>query len=329
MRRRDFIKVIGGTAAAWPLTARAQQSDKMRRVGVLRSIAENDPESQASIKIIRQEFQKLGWIDGQNLRIEFRWGGGNADRVRSYAAELVRLMPDAILAIGTRQLQILAKETRVIPIVGAQVGDLVALGIVTSLARPGGNITGFLEFEFKIGEKWLEVLKEVAPSISRVMVLSNPENPISKVHMRSIENVKSSFGVELTGADVRSVADIERATDQFARKPDGGIIVVPDIITANNRDMIIAPMARNRMPAIYAFRYYATSGGLISFGTDTNDLIRRAVGYVDRILKGVKPAELPVQAPTKFELVINLKTAKALGLTVPLLLQQRADEVIE
>ena len=328
MRRRKFLGLFGGVAA-WPLAARAQQDARIRRVGFLFPLGENDRESQRITTTIRQEFQKLGWTEGRNIRTEFRWGGGDVDRIRGYEAELVRLMPDAILTIGTRPLQILAQETRIVPIVGAQVGDLVALGIVSSLAMPGGNVTGFLEFEFKIGEKWLEVLKEVAPSIDRVMVLSNPENPISKVHTRSIENVKSAFGVELTQAEFRSAADIERATDQFAREPNGGVIVVPDVITFVNRDRVIELMARNRLPAVYAFRYYATSGGLISFGADLNDLVQRAVGYVDRILKGAKPADLPVQVPTKFDLVVNLKTAKALGITVPLNLQQRADEVIE
>jgi putative ABC transport system substrate-binding protein len=328
MRRRSFIQGIAAFAAR-PLAARAQQSSQIKLVGVLFSGKDNDPAYQARTTLIRKTLQDLGWVEGRNLTLEFRFGGGDPARMRTQAADLVRVTPQAILAVGTRQLEALARESRAIPIVGAQIGDPVILGFAESLGHPGGNVTGFMEFEFGIGGKWLETLKEIDPKINRVLALNNPDDPVSSVHLRAMESTAPSLQLSVSKADFRSTFDIERASTEFAREPNGGVVVVPDIITFANRDMIAALMARLQLPAIYAFRFYATSGGLVSYGTDTNDLIRRACSYIDRILRGTVPGDLPVQAPTKFELVINLKTARSLGLNVPGQLLARADEVIE
>jgi putative ABC transport system substrate-binding protein len=329
MRRREFITLLGGAAASWPLAARAQQPDRVRRIGVLMSFSESDPDAQALLSAFVQALPALGWTDGRNVRIDTRWAGGEANQLKAHAVELVSLKPDAILVAGTLGLLALRQETRSIPIVFVQVGDPVESGLVASLAHPGGNITGFTTFEHAIGGKWLALLKEIAPRIGRVAVILNPENATHPGLLRAIETLAPSSGVQVTPVRVRDAGDIERAVNAFAPGPDPGLIVLPDAVTLVHRDLIIALAARYRLPATYPIRSFAMSGGLISYGYVAADLYRRAALYVDRILRGASPADLPIQAPTKFELVINLKTAKALGLDVPWFLQQRADEVIE
>jgi putative tryptophan/tyrosine transport system substrate-binding protein len=329
IRRREFITLLGGAAAAWPLTARAQQGERMRRVGVLNPFAENDPEVLANITAFRQALQKLGWTDGRNLRIDYRWGGANPERIRAHATELVALEPDVILVSSPLALQPLQQETRSIPIVFTGVSDPAGSGFVASLAHPGGNVTGFAVAEFSMYGKYLELLKEVAPQVTRVAVMMNPEQVPQAGNWRAIETVAPSFKVLLTAAHVRDAAEIERVIDAFARESNGGLIVLPSALTIVHRELIIALAARHRLPAVYAFRQFVVDGGLMSYGVDLVDQYRQAASYVDRILRGEKPAELPVQQPTQFKLVINLKTAKALGLEVPWFLQQRADEVIE
>jgi putative tryptophan/tyrosine transport system substrate-binding protein len=324
MKRREFITLLG--AAAWPLAARAQE--RMRRVGVLMNTAENDPEGHDRIDTFRQGLEKLGWMAGQNLQIEYRWAGGDLERLRA-AAELVRLKPDVLLAGATLSLVALQQATRDIPIVFAQVTDPVGAGFVTSLARPGGNITGFTQHEFTIGVKWLELLKELAPRVKRVAVIYDAENPAAAGYLATITATVPTFRVDLTSTGVRNTAEIERAIDAIGGGPDGGIIVLPGPATANRRDRIIALAERHRLPAVYAFRYWVVSGGLASYGIDNIELYRLAGAYVGRILKGETPADLPVQHATKFQLVINLKTAKALGLDPPITLLARTDEVIE
>jgi putative ABC transport system substrate-binding protein len=328
VRRREFITLLGG-ASAWPLTARAQQAERMRRVGVLMATAESDQEGQRYIKAFLQGLQALGWRHGRNIQIEFRWGGADANRIQTYAAELVRLKPDVILAQNSLAVVSLQRETRTIPIVFAQLSDPVESGFVTSLARPNGNITGFTPAEFSISGKWLELLKEVAPGVTRVVILFNPDQPPNVGMLRAIEAAAPSFGVSLTPIGVHSASEIERSLTAFAHEPNGGLIVVPNPVVIRNRELIIALAARHRLPAIYAYPYFVTEGGLMAYGIDPASLYPRAAGYIDRILKSEKVTELPVQTPTKYELVINLKTAKALGLDVPWILQQRADEVIE
>jgi putative ABC transport system substrate-binding protein len=328
MNRREFMTLLGGTAAAWPLVARAQQSGRVRRIGALMGIAENDPESQARITAFLQRLQELGWTEGHNVRIDYRFAGGDTRRMRAYAAELVGLAPDVILVQSNDGLAALRQETRTVPIVFAVVADPVGSGFVESLARPGGNITGFTIFEPSLGGKWLQALKEIAPGVTRVAAILHPETTANVEFLRAAEAAASSFGVTLTAAGVHDAAEIERAVTAFATEPNGGL-VVPHPVTAAHRDLIIGLAARHRLPAVYSFRFFATAGGLMAYGNDAVDLFRRAASYVDRILKGEKPGELPVQAPTKFELVINLKTANALGLTVPPNLVARADEVIE
>jgi putative ABC transport system substrate-binding protein len=329
IRRREFITLLGGAAAAWPLTARAQQGERMRRVGVLNPFAENDPEVLANITAFRQALQKLGWTDGRNLRIDYRWGGANPERIRAHATELVALEPDVILVSSPLALQPLQQETRSIPIVFTGVSDPAGSGFVASLAHPGGNVTGFAVAEFSMYGKYLELLKEVAPHVTRVAVMMNPEQVPQAGNWRAIETVAPSFKVLLTAAHVRDAAEIERVIDAFARESNGGLIVLPSALTIVHRELIIALAARHRLPAVYAFRQFVVDGGLMSYGVDLVDQYRQAASYVDRILRGEKPAELPVQQPTQFKLLINLKTAKALGLEVPWFLQQRADEVIE
>jgi putative ABC transport system substrate-binding protein len=328
MNRREFIMLLGG-AAAWPLPARAQQRDRVPRVGVLNPFAENDPEVQANIAAFRQALQKLGWTDGRNLRVDYRWGGANAERIRAHASELVALEPDVILVSSPLALQPLQQETQSIPIVFTGVSDPAGSGFVASLARPGGNITGFAVAEFSMYGKYLELLKEVAPHVSRVAVMMNPEQLPQAGNWRAIETVAPAFKVQLTAAHVRDSAEIERAIDAFARESNGGLIVLPSALTIVHRGLIIALTARHRLPAVYAFRQFVIDGGLMSYGVDLVDQYRQAASYVDRILRGEKPGDLPVQQPTQFSLIINLKTAKALGLDVPWILQQRADEVIE
>jgi ABC-type uncharacterized transport system substrate-binding protein len=333
MRRRAFIALIGGAAAApamlWPLAARAQPAADVRRIGVLSPFAESDPEVQANVTAFRQSLQKLGWTEGHNLRIDYRWGSADAERIQAQAVELVGLKPDVILVSTALALQPLQRETRSIPIVFTQITDPVGSGFVTSLANPGGNITGFTPAEFSMYGKSLEVLKEAAPHVTRVAVILNPDQKPQAGMWRAIEAAAPSFGVRLTAAGARSPGEIERAVDSFAREPNGGLIVLPNPVTEGNRKLIITLAARHRLPAVYSFPFFARDGGLISYGVDLVDQYRQAAAYVDRIFKGEKPAELPIQQPTKFELVINLTTAKALGLDLPWFLQQRADEVIE
>jgi ABC-type uncharacterized transport system substrate-binding protein len=329
VRRREFIGLVGGAAAAWPLAARAQQSERVRRIGVLQAIDESDPEGQRRKAAFVRGLQKLGWTEGANLVIDYRWGGSNSERIRLYTAELVGLKPDVIWTSGALALLPLKRATRTIPIIFTLVYDPVGSGFVASLAQPGGNITGFTLGEFSMGGKMLEVLKEVAPQVSRVAVILNLDQPPHVAMWRTIEAMAPSFGVRLAATDVQSSAEIERAIEVFAREPNGGLVVLPGPVAIVHRELVIALAARHRLPAVYGFRYFITSGGLVSYGVDSVDQSRQAAAYVDRILKGAKPSDLPVQQPTTFELAINLKTAKALGLTIPVSFQQRADEVIE
>jgi putative ABC transport system substrate-binding protein len=328
--RRDFITLLGSAAVGWPLAARAQQRERMRRIGFLfSSLASDDPEGQTRITAFVQGLQERGWTDGRNVRIEYRWGSNDAERVRKYAAELVALAPDVILAGGPQAVEALQRETRKLPIVFAAAGDPVGAGYVATLARPGGNSTGFMSIEFGLSTKWLELLKQIAPGVTRVAVVRTPTiNGTSE--FAAIQAVAPSFGVELTPINGRGDADeIERAVVAFARGPNDGLIVTGGGIQQIQRDRLIALAARHRLPAVYSFRRFVTEGGLISYGLDQAEPYRLAAGYVDRVLKGEKPADLPVQAPTKFELIINLKTAKALGLTIPSGVLASADEVIE
>ena len=328
MRRREFITLIG-SAAVVPLVARAQPSESTRRVGVLMSTAADDREGQARIAAFRQGLQKLGWIEGQNVRLDIRWGGGDADLDRRFAAELVALTPDVILATASSTVAALQGATRTVPVVFAHAVDPVAAGFVDSLARPGGNATGFVLFEYGISAKWLELLKEIAPSVTRAGVLRDPAMAAGTGQFGALQSVAPSFGVELSPVNVRDAGEIERVVTAFARSSNGGLIVTASPLATLHRDLIVALAARHKLCAVYNLRLFVTAGGLISYGSDVPDLLRRAAGYVDRILKGEKPADLPVQAPTKFEMVVNIKTARALGITVPPSLLARADEVIE
>jgi putative ABC transport system substrate-binding protein len=328
MKRRAFITLIG-SAAAWPVAARAQQGGPMRRIGVLMSVAADGPEGQARLAAFLKGLQQWGWTEGRNVRIDTRWGGGNAERTRKNVAELLALGPDVFLASGDHPVVELQHATCTAPIVFTMVGDPVGAGFVETLARPGGNITGFTLFEFSIGTKWLELLKEIAPAIKRAAVIREAGTANGSGFFAAVQAVALPLGVELTPVGVRDGGEIERGINAFARTAEGGLIVTGSAQTAVHRDLIVALAARHMLPAIYFGRFMATGGGLISYGPDFLDEHRRAAGYVDRILKGEKPADLPVQTPTKYELVINLKTAKALGLTVPDSLLARADEVIE
>ena len=328
MRRREFITLIG-SAAVVPLVAGAQPSESMRRVGVLMSTAADDREGQARIAAFRQGLQRLGWIEGQNVRLDIRWGGGDADLDRRFAAELVALTPDVILATASSTVAALQGATRTVPVVFAHAVDPVAAGFVDSLARPGGNATGFVLFEYGISAKWLELLKEIAPSVTRAGVLRDPAMAAGTGQFGALQSVAPSFGVELSPVNVRDAGEIERVVTAFARSSNGGLIVTASPLATLHRDLIVALAARHKLCAVYNLRLFVTAGGLISYGSDVPDLLRRAAGYVDRILKGEKPADLPVQAPTKFEMVVNIKTARALGITVPPSLLARADEVIE
>jgi ABC-type uncharacterized transport system substrate-binding protein len=329
MKRRELITLLGGAAAAWPLVARAQQGERVPRIGVLINLAADDPESGARLAAFVKGLQELGWADGRNVRIETRWGGADADRVRRYAAELVALAPDVILASGGSTVGPLQQATRTVPIVFVNVTDPVGAGFVASLARPRGNATGFIYFEFGIGGKWLELLKEIAPGVMRAAVLRDAATTTGVGQFAAIQSVAPSFGVELSPIGVRNAGEVEPAVTAFARSSNDGLIVTASVLAIAHRDLIISVAARHRLPAVYPFRRFVTGGGLISYGPDTVDQFRRAAGYVDRILKGEEPADLPVQAPTKYDLVVNLKTAKALGLDVPITLLARADEVIE
>jgi putative tryptophan/tyrosine transport system substrate-binding protein len=328
MRRRDFIAGFGGVAA-WPLAARAQQPVRVRRIGfILSTLPADDPEGQARITAFVQGLQELGWTDGRNVRIDYRWGLGDADRLRRYAAELIALTPDAILAGGNPAVEALQQATRTLPIVFANILDPVGSGYVATLARPSGNATGFMSVEYGLSAKWLELLKQIAPRVTRVAVLRNSAGPSGIGAVSAIQAVAPSFRVELTPLGYRDVGEIERGIAAFARGPNDGLIVTGQL-AQNHRDLTITLAAHYRLPAVYPFRDFVTAGGLISYGNDQAEPYRLAAGYVARILNGEKPADLPVQAPTKFELVINLKTAKALGITVPETLLATADEVIQ
>jgi putative ABC transport system substrate-binding protein len=329
MRRREFITLLGGAAATWPLAAHAQQGEQVRRIGVLLPFSANDPQSKARLTAFLQGLQQLGWTDGRNLRIEVRSFAGNPDDNRRNAVELVALAPDVIFASGSAAVGPLLQATQSIPIVLAIVPDPVGAGFVDSLARPGGNVTGFTSFEYGIGAKWLELLKQIAPGVTRAAVIRDPAITAGTGYFGAIQSVAPSVGVEIIPVNVRNAGEIERAVAAFARSSNGGLIVTGSGLAVVHRDLIITLAARHKLPAIYYERYFVAAGGLMSYGPDFVDQFRRAAGYVDRILKGEKPADLPVQAPTKYELVINLKTAKALGLTIPQSLLATADEVIE
>jgi putative ABC transport system substrate-binding protein len=327
MRRREFITLLGG-AAAWPLAARAQQPGEMRRIGVLMNLSENDPEAQRLVATFQEGLAQLGWTDGRNLRIDYRWSAGDIERIRRSAAELVALAPDVILAYGGSVVGPLQQVSHTVPIVFVEVIDPVGAGFVESLARPGGNATGFSLFEFGISGKWLELLKQISPGITKAVVIRQPSSPGGGGQLGAIQAVAPSFGVEVTPVGLRDAREIERALT-VAHDTNGGLIVTVSPLATVHRDLIVSLAARYRVPAVYPLRYFAASGGLISYGPDRLEPYRRAPGYVDRILKGERPADLPVQAPTKYELVINMKTARTLGLEVPPTLLAVADEVIE
>jgi putative tryptophan/tyrosine transport system substrate-binding protein len=329
MNRRQVITLLGGTAAAWPLAVRAQQSDRGRRIGILMPFAADDPEALARITVFAQGLQELGWSIGHTVRVDYRWSAADPSRMRSLAAELVALAPDVILATGSAALEALQQATRTVPIVFLAVVDPVGAGYIATLAHPGGNATGFTLFEYGISGKWVEVLKEIAPNVRRVAILREPALASAIGQFAVIQSAASSLGLEISPVDMRDAGDIESAVAALARGSNGGIIVPTSALAVTHRDLIIAVAARYRLPAVYPLRLFVTGGGLISYGPDIVDPYRRAAGYVDRILKGEKPADLPVQAPVKYETVINHRTAKALGLTVPDTLLALADDVIE
>ena len=329
MKRREFITLLGGAAATWPLAVRAQQGERMRRIGVLMTVAADDAEGQARVVAFGQGLAQLGWTVGRNMQIDIRWTAGKADDTRKYATELVALAPDVVLAAGGGGVGPLLQVTGTVPIVSTQVTDPVGAGFVESLGRPGGNATGFINFEYGMSVKWLELLKEIAPRVSRVAVLRDPTQSGGPAQFAAIQGAAPSFGVEVSPVGVRDGAEIKRAVTAFARGSNDGVIVLTTGLTLVHRELIISLAARHRLPAVYTDRTFVTGGGLISYGPDRMEQFRLAAGYVDRILKGEKPADLPVQAPTKYELVINLKTAKALGIEMPASVLARADEVIE
>jgi putative tryptophan/tyrosine transport system substrate-binding protein len=328
-KRREFIALLGGAVATWPRAARAQRSERMRRIGVLMGLVASDPEAQSRVAVFENALRELGWVKGRNLSIEYRWAG-DGNGLRDHAAELLAMEPDLILANTTPVTAALQEQSRTVPIVFTQVSDPVGQGLVPNLAHPGGNLTGFTSFEFSIGTKWLEALKQAAPHVTRVLLMFNPQSaPFADLFLRAVEAAAPHLSVAPIRAAVRDTADVDRAFDALAREPNAGLMVLPDISMTNYREAIVALAARHRVPAIYPFRYFAVSGGLMSYGTDLSEVSWRAATYVHRILKGEKPGDLPVQAPTKYELVINLKIAKALGLTAPPTLLALADEVIE
>ena len=327
MRRRSFITLLGG-AAAWPLAARAQQPERVRRVGVIAPTAPDDAEAQTRFAALRQGLQRFGWIEGRNLQIDARWGAGDAGAIGSAATELAALAPDVIVATGSAAAAIL-QATRTVPIVFVSVPDPVGSGFVESLAQPGGNATGFIMFEYGLSAKWLELLKEIAPGVTRAAVLRDPAIVAGIGQFAVIQSAAPSVGVDVSAINMRDGAEIERAVTAFARRPNGGLILTASALAAIHRDLVVSLAARYKLPAVYITRYFVAGGGLVSYGPDFVDQYRRAAEYVDRVLKGTKPADLPVQAPTKYELVINLKTAKALGLEIPPTVLARADEVIE
>jgi putative tryptophan/tyrosine transport system substrate-binding protein len=330
LRRREFITLLGGAVVAWPLAARAQQNGRMPRIAVLTPYSENDPEAQTWFKAFVEAMQALGWVDGHNIRIDVRWAGGVVDRIQRLAKELVDLKPEVVFAMTTPSVKAVLRETRTIPIVFTQVTDPVAQGLVESLVRPSGSITGFTLFEPEIGGKLVQVLKEIAPATARAAVIFNPDTaPYYKLYMSSIEAAAASLAMKAFEAPAHNRPEIEAAISALASEPAGGVIAMSDGFTVIHRDLIIALAARYRLPAAYPFSVFVTDGGLISYGVDLRDMQRRAAIYVDRILKGAKPVDLPIQQPTKFEFIINLKTAVALGLEVPTTLLSRADAVIE
>jgi len=327
--RREFITLLGG-AVLWPFAAHAQQAERMRRIGALMSLAADDPQGQARLAAFEQALQLLGWSDGRNVRIDIRWHENDADPARAYAQELIALAPDIFLADRTVSVGALQHVTRTLPIVFASVLDPVGAGVVDSLSRPGGNITGFMVYEYGFSGKWLELLKQIAPQVTRAAVIRDPTVSVGTAQFSAIQTVAPSLGVEVTPMGAHDIGVIERAVEAFARSANGGLIVTgTGIMPAVTRDLIITLAARHKLPAVYSFRYMVTAGGLVSYGPDPIDDFRRAAGYVDRILKGEKPGDLPVQAPTKYELVVNLKTARAIGLNVPATVLARADEVVE
>ena len=328
MRRREFITLLG-SAATWPLAAGAQQPERMRRIGVLIGSVETDLESQARVAAFERGLQTLGWIAGRNVHLDYRFGSADSELIQKYAAELVGMMPDVILANSPQVLRALSQRTSTIPIVFALIVDPVGEGFIKSLAQPGGNITGFTSFEYPLSGKWLELLKEIAPSVRQVLAINHSENVTGAGYLRALEGAGSATGVKLIAAQVRDAAEIEQAIATMARQSNGGLIILPSALAQVNREMITKVTAQHRLPAVYPFRYFVATGGLMSYGVDTVDVFLRSASYIDRVLKGEKPAALAVQQPTKFELTINLKTAKALGLTVPPTLLARADEVIE
>jgi putative tryptophan/tyrosine transport system substrate-binding protein len=330
MRRRDFILGIAGSAATWPLAARAQRPNAIRRVGLLMNLSENDLQAQRLVAAFQEGLAQLGWADGRNLGLVYRWAGGDVGRIKSFAKELVELSPDIIVGYATPSVVALQQETRSIPIVFLSVTDPVGQGLVASLAHPGDNITGFAVFEFSLGTKWMDALKQMAPNLKRVTTIFNPNTaPYYPLYLDAIEKAASSFAVESIPVEVHDDAEIESAISTLSHGPDSGLIAMPDSFNMVHRRTIIALMDRYRLPAMYYFPFFARDGGLISYGPDEADMFQQAAGYVDRILKGAKASDLPVQQPTKYELVINLKAAKALGLEVPAQLLARADEVIE
>ena len=328
MKRRDFITLLA-SAAAWPLAVRAQPLGRMRRIGFLTTLPESDPEVKGWLTAFQAEMQKLGWMLGSDLSIEYRWPGTNEQRLQSSAIELVKMVPDLIFVATTPALIALHRESQSLPIVFVQVSDLVKFGLISSLARPGGNITGFTNFEPEIGGKWLELLKDTAPGRNRVAILFDSGNPAHLPYLPRIETAAATFGMQLTRAGVRNATDIEQAINDFAQQPNGALLVLPNVVTNFHRNLIIALAAQHYLPAVYPYRFFTDSGGFISYGIDLVEQYRQAAGYVDKILKGTKPADLPIQQPIRFELVVNLKTAKALGLTIPEQFLLSADEVIE
>ena len=330
MRRREFLKLVGGSAVAWPLVARAQQPERMRRIGVLMGYAESDRQGQANVAAFLMGLQKLGWTEGRNVAIEYRWAAAEADLVQQFAKELVALQPDLILTQNTPITAAVLQQTRTIPIIFANVSDPVGSGFVAGLPRPGGNVTGLIDIDASMAGKWLGLLKEVAPRVARVAFLFNPATaPFAEYYVTPLKAAAASFAVEAIAAPVRDTSELESVVAGHAREPDGGLIVMPEAFMNVHRAEVTSLAAHYRLPAVYPRRFFAEVGGLLSYGNDQSDNFRRAATYADRILHGAKPNELPVEQPTKFELVINLKTAKALGLTVPVHLQQIADEVIE
>jgi putative ABC transport system substrate-binding protein len=331
MRRREFITLLGG-AVAWPLATRAQQPDQARRIGILMLVGETDPQAQAELAAFTTELHRLGWTKGQNVRIDYRWADGEVSRLQTLAAQLVELRPDLLVAQGSAVLAALKQATRTLPIVFADVTDPVGQGFVESLARPGGNVTGFAMFEFSMGGKWLDLLKKLVPPTNRVAVLSNPPTttaPFGKLYFQSIAAAAPRFGIEPFAMEIDNEADVERRLSDLARQPNSGLIVLLDAFTYVHRDFIIGQAARYRIPAVYTVPFFVKGGGLASYGVDLSDQFRQAANYVDRIFKGAKPADLPVMQPTTFELVINLSTAKALGISISDDLLSLADEVID